>query len=249
MAYGLQIINPGTNELVISSQGKGVYCLGKGVLTSLVQPSGNPADPSPGFSCGYGIYHFTGLPPFFILGARVGPGYKTAILEWRTIDSAAGIYDIVAYHGRTPGANNIDTVQDANEIWAFAPIPGGGRQSQWGLALYDSSGALSYDFTRPYLLSAVQYIPGAGLTGIPALSKPVMLGMAGSAETLDSGVSFNRWAFTAVRGCWRMPSSTQIQGDQLVAQRYEYTATEPRGLDSGSDANQAGFLIEGAFLP
>lgn len=244
MSYGLKIINP-SNELVVSSDANGLYCIGKATLQgSVVQPSGT-ATTSGGRQWGYSVYrisHSGSIVPALDL-----PLNKTVGVHSVTQPSA-GVWDITVYCGDSPDANGFDT-QYQLDVWAFG-IPST-ILGTVGLALYNSSGGLAYDFSRPNLLFPRAYVSGANYSSvtIPSLTRPVVIGCPTSdlqgRYYLTINSAYSHW----LRWGWKRTSSTSMT--QASTTRFHNETFGPdQELGETNDAYATpAFLIEGSTLP
>lgn len=252
MGYGIRITNP-SSELVISSGAFGLYCIGKAVLQGSVgQESGNPTDPDPGGIWGTSIYRISHAGPIICaidlpLDKRVG---VVGINQ-----PSAGVWDIEVYCGDTPDSYGIDTAHYAIDVWAYGlpqSAPAG-----WGAAIYDASHNCAYDLTQ-LLLFPRAYVTGAApatgfTTGaaatIPSLTRPVVIGHPVSMDVAEQLLGANHRAVYRRRGLWRRTSSTSLETQMVVQQRFEYFGPDSL-FDSFEDRfDTPAFIIEGSGLP
>jgi hypothetical protein len=252
MSVGLTIVNP-TNELVVSNEGRMLHFLAKAVHQYTVQVSGDVEQGKTGARvAGYSMYRLT-LPEEtpFILGIDL-PSYA------RPADRAVGIlgityvspgvYDIKAACGSHYDQNYFDTVQYAVDIWAFGYVSAPSKN--YGLALYNTAGQLTADFSRPHILMprwASQDYSVVKTQTIPALSRPVVLGM----PTYSYGDLFDRpegWLYYYKLDCdlW-VRNGTTLKAEKRMQKMY--------GCNDLNDDAYMGrgpamaIVIEGAYLP
>lgn len=246
MSYGLKIINP-SNELVISSDAMGLYCVGKAVLQgAVVQPTGLATATFPGRKTGYSVYRIN-HPGQIIVALDLPLGKNVGLLG--VTQPAAGVWEITAHCGDGPDADTFDTTEYALDVWAF-----GFAQSVaegYGLALYTASGALAWDMSRANMLFPRAYVPSS-LTvnnAIPSLARPVVIGVDSTNVTYDSFVSGSTYSVRSLRGAWKRNAAANITNTQYAKQIYRYLDVEPRGLNEGDIYPASGFILEGATLP
>lgn len=247
MTYGLSITNP-SGELVISSEGFGLYCVGKCALQgSVVQPTGIFPSSSPGQLGGYSRYRITSVntPIFAIdlpLNKRVGLRGMTNV--------GGNVWEVEVHCGDTPDPNAFDAVEYQVDVWAFAQHSGT-PAGPYGMAIYNAAGALAYDFTAGVPLAAVAYVDGIGSPTIPSLTRPVILGWTPTDETQENFQGGNTWHVRRRRGAWMRTSSTALAKVDYTEQKYRYfsPAGSPVGVAGGDVYNQPGFILEGSVLP
>lgn len=244
MSYGLKLLNP-SGELVISSDAKGLFCIGKAMLQgSVTQPYGNAASDYPGRTWGGSTYRIAWPGPIFVaidlpLGKFVGVMSVT--------QPFAGAWDINCHCGDTPDSNFF-YAQSQVDVWAF------GFSStvleNYGLAIYDTSGALAHDLSRPNLLYPRAYVLDSGMgTTIPALTRPVVIGCPTSYQIFDGQPRIHRYTESFFSGTWNRSSSTHMSANLVCKQFYTYYATESRSLGDDGTSNSSAFIIEGSTLP
>jgi hypothetical protein len=243
MSYGLKIINP-SSELVISSDAKGLYCVGKATLQgSVVQPSGTATTLS-GRDYGYSVYRISWSGPVLI-AIDLPLNKRVAIIS--TTQVSSGVWEIVCSCGDTTDAYGFDT-QYAVDVWAYGFAPS--TLSSYGLALYDTAGALSHDLTRPNLLYPRGYALGTtGAVTIPSLTRPVAIGCPSSWQVLDLALSFRHWGYLSTFDGWKRTSSTSMTIATISKRRYEYNAIDSALWADGDTQNTPCFIIEGNTLP
>lgn len=246
MSYGLSIKNP-SSQLVLDSNAKGLTCIGKATpYGAVVQTTGSATAASPGRRTGYSVYRInhsgdiivaTDLP----LNKRVGIISIT--------QPVAGTWEITCHCGDTPDADDFDTVEYALDVWAFGFI--GAIAGSYGLALYDSTGALSHDLSRPNMLFPRSYVPPSLTVNstIPSLTKPVAVGANWTNLISDNFVSGNTYSVETYRGSWKRTASTTLTSPQYRYQQYRYLDVEPRGLNDGDVYPASCFILEGSTLP
>lgn len=246
MSYGLRVTNPGA-ELVISSDAKGLVCIGRAVLQGAVlQPAGSATTTYPGRIWGGSTYRIAWPGPIIAaidlpLNKRVGIMSVT--------QPSAGVWDIQCHCGDAIDGYGFDA-QTAVDVWAFGlpSAPAAGVK----MAIWSANGALAYDLSRPAQLWPRGYAlsTGSALT-IPALIRPVVMGCPSSWFVWSDGaLTIKRYAVQGYRKTWKRTASTSMVEAQVTRQRYEYSATEPRDLneDSGTQSVSC-FILEGSSLP
>lgn len=246
MSFKLYVSNPNTGDLVVSSDAHGLYCVGKAALQgSVVQASGSATAGNPGRTWGYSTYRIAHAGPIIAaidlpLNKRVGIISVTQPL--------AGTWDILCYCGDTADSYGFDTVQYAIDVWAFGTAQTALDSSIF--RIWDSSGNLSHDFSRPNLLFPRAYVlsTGTGVT-IPSLTRPVALGTPTSNQSFDQSVGTNHWAALYTRQMWLRTSSTAMNESVVSKQRWEYNAVDPFGYADGDIYNTPCFILEGTTFP
>lgn len=247
MSTVLKLTNP-SNELVISSDAYGIYCIGKAALQTLVQPTaGSPTGPAPGKKGGYSVYRISWPTP--VLFAVDLPLNKRAGILSITQPSA-GVWEITCYCGDGVDAYGFDANQYALDVWAYG-VP---QSPQTGMVfqVFRKDGTLAYDLTKPNPLFprayAVAAARGSGIT-IPSLSRPVIMGCPTSNFADSSFMSTNHWNYTVNHSVWRRDSATTVKEDVATLQRYEYSSVDPVGSSTDDAFATPCFIIEGTTLP
>ncbi|WP_338761984.1 hypothetical protein [Massilia sp. METH4] len=247
MSTILKITNP-ANELVISSDGQGLHCIGRAGLVELVQASGSATARSPGRRAGYSRYRINWPGPVLFavdlpLGKRVG------ILG--AFQVSPGVWEVRCHCGTDADANQFDITQYALDVWAYG-VP---QTPQTGMVfqIFKPDGTLAYDLTRPNILFprafALARARSSGIT-IPALTRPVIIGTPASTFSAEGAVGVHTYDYVSQRSMWRRESATVVKEDVVTLQRYQYFSEEPLGLGEGLELfNTPCFLIEGATLP
>lgn len=245
MSFLLKVTNP-NQELVLSSDAKGMYCIGRAVYQGIVHPSGSPTGVSPGAQWGYSTYRISHPGP--IIAAIDLPLNKHVGIVSVT-QPLAGVWEITCYCGDTSDSYSFDTAQYPIDVWAFG-VPATILNSSIGY-IRAADGSVAYDFSRPNLLFPRAHIvvPQGGSATIPALTRPVALGCPTSNPSYDALVSTNRWAAVYFRGMWVRSSSTALATRLVVKQRWEYSDVDPIGISDGDLYNTPAFILEGAMLP
>jgi len=244
MSFGLQIQNP-AGEFVLSSDAKGLHCIGRATLVgSVVQPSGSATGGFPGRTAGYSIYRIAHDGPI-VVAADLPIGKNVAVIS--ITQPFAGSWDIRVHCGDTPDGFSMDTIEYALDVWAFGlfTTPAGG----YGLQIRDAAGALAWDLARPNPLFARAFINGfSGPATIPSLTRPVAVGLPSTWQVTDQFISFNHRARVTDRGALRRTSATSLSDVLSREQRFEYFG--PEGNDHEGDVFPTyTFIIEGATLP
>lgn len=245
MTYGLKIINP-SGELVMSSDAKGLYCLGKGTLQgSVVQPSGNATGSHPGRTAGYSVYRFSGHPGPLIFGVELVLNKTVGI---RSVSNpSSNTWDVTVYCGDTPDAHGFET-QYGLDVWAFG-LPQTAPASGYGLAIYDASGNIAWDLTQLPLF-AKGYISGSSSPHtIPSLTKPVVLGGHFCNLQFDANQGGNTWWLQKFTGGLKRTSSTSVGRQQPIIQQWQYNDIEEQFGNDGDDYDTSAFILEGNLLP
>lgn len=239
-------IRNGVRELVMTSEGRLPYCLGKAVPQSLVQATGDVRNAAPGRVAGYQNYRVYHPGPILVafdlpLGRNVGIVSMT--------NPSSGIWDIRAYCGAAPDAFGFEA-QYALDVWAFV-IPGA-TPAPNGLVLRDPiTGLIAADFGQHSPL----YPRGSGVVGgavtrinIPLLQRPVGIGMPLFWSTSESeGSRPELFDHEERRSFWRRTSGTELVTTSNVMQRYTTPAGDAH--QDGMDGEGIIFIIEGANLP
>lgn len=245
MSARLRIRN-GARELVVTSEGRLPYCLGKATPQPVVQPAGDVRNAAPGRVAGYQDYRVYHPGPILVafdlpLGRKVGIVSVTS--------PAAGIWDIRAYCGASPDAFGFDT-QFALDVWVFV-LPGA-TPAPKGLVLRDPlSQVIAADFGQHSPL----FPRGSGVTGgtvtrvdIPLLQRPVGIGMPNFWSISESAGGIpGSFDHEERRSFWRRTSGTELSTTSSVVQRYTMPAGDPH--QDGLDGESTIFIIEGANLP
>ena len=245
MSFGLKIVNP-TNELVFSSEGKGLYCIGKATLQTLVQPSGSGTAASPGRVSGYSVYRISsaGQVIFAVdlpLNKRVGIKSVT--------QPSAGIWEITCWCGSGADADNIDTVQYELAVWAYGIPTSAG--STFGMNIYDANSNIAYDLTRTNPLfprAFVEILTGSVVT-IPSLTRAVAMGCSTKSALIVNSIGNNSWRYLGYHGLWQRTSSTSMSEVLACVQRYQFFSVEPSGQSDSYSSPTRSFIIEGNLLP
>lgn len=246
MSYGITIRNP-NQELVISSDAKGLFCIGRAVLQGIVQASGDATTSFPGRTWGYSTYRIVHAGPI-IAAIDLPIGKNVGIVS--VTEVAASVWDIVCYCGDSPDAYQFDTVQYAVDVWAygFAPTISG----NWGMAIYDAGGNVAWDlsrsnplFPRGFAVGSISDLPKQ----IPPLGRPVAMGAPSSDPAFDTPLGVNHWAAVFNRAVFMRADATTLHEVSVRKQRWEYFNDEPVGVAGGDVYPTPSFIIEGSILP
>ena len=240
-------INNGSQELVVSSEGRLPYCIGKAALHSIVQPAGRVPSAEPGRVAGYSIYRILHTGPILVafdmpIGRHVGIN--------RVTSPNPGVWEIEAYCGENPDEYGFDT-QYPVDIWIFGFSKS--RASPLGLVLHDENdGSISADFTQDSPLFPRAFGDGfAAKNGIsiPEMRRPVGIGMPGYAAILNTRERWSIYTMLHIEifSYWHRVSETLIKVGNKTAIRCMLDMEE----DSKSIFDGPGplFIIEGANLP
>lgn len=245
MTYGLKIVNPG-DELVLSSEARGLHCIGKAVLQgSVVQPTGVATDSTPGRVSGYSLYRIS-HPGSIVVAIDLPLGYYVAIES--VTDVGGGVWEIRAQCGNSLDADAFISTQVEVAVWAYG-LPQT-APSGWGMAIFDAAGVVAWDLTKPNPLFARGYIGGAGSAfTLPSLTRPVLIGQQSSYSILDQP------AGGSVRSVWtrwmsfNRGSSTALSTILIAQQRYRYNSPDPVVTDDVTNEPTSSFIVEGSTLP
>jgi len=245
MTAGFQFLNP-SNKLTVSSDGKGLCCIGKAIPVSIEQATGSATGNVPGRLGGYSIYHVS-HPDEIILAVDTPLNKKVGILN--VVNIGNNIWEITAYCGSNADEFLIDSVQEYVDIWAYG-VPTTPLNT-WGMEIYSTDGTLAYDLSQQNLLFPRAYVTSMGETvSIPSLVRPVVLGASATVLYLEGLVSTNRYSVGYYRDVWlRNGAGTSLSSTRICMRRYEYSASEPQGLDGGDVFRANAFIIEGNTLP
>lgn len=246
MSYGLKIMNPG-NELVLSSDAKGLYCVGKGVLQGAVgQPSGNATGTyASRRTWGTSTYRVYSDGPIV---AAIDVPVNTAVSVVRVMRPFAGAWDITCHAGVNPDVDQFYQ-QVQIDVWGFGFVASVGG---YGGAIYTKDGALAYDLSNPYPLLLRGYISTlTNQSAIPALVRPVVLGFPFGNQIQETRLATNRYGVYQSRQSWGRSSANplSIGLSQYAVEKYQYTAIASQNLDTGGTDPAAAFILEGADLP
>lgn len=246
MSYGLKITNP-SGQLVLSSDAKGLYCIGKAALQgSVVQPSGVATNPSPGRVWGYSTYRISH-------GGPIIPAIDLPLNRWVSIVSVnqpfAGAWDISVHCGDSPDGDGFHT-QYQVDVWAFGfPLS---APSGYGMLIRDAGENIAYDLTKPNLLFPRAFVTfpadGSAVT-IPALTRPVVIGACTSNRMLESNPAFNTWDNTRQRSTFKRTSSTSAGAPWVTNQKFRTLGPDAPDLTDGALYDTPSFILEGSALP
>jgi hypothetical protein len=249
MSFGLQILNQ-SGELTISSNARMLHYIAKPILVGgPVQVSGR-ADGTRSSNprvAGYSVYRLWYNQPF-IIGMDVPVGTRHVGVISIT-EPWPGVHDITMYCGDVVDADGFDTNQYPVDIYAFGFI-GGAPSSYWGLALYDSSGALSADFTRPHPLwpQAIVDVYNNPNRPIPYLSRPIVLGMPSKFSMAHvwrpTGMLYD---YIDQMDMWNRPNATTLTANSRKLKQYQIS--EQQDEEGGGNGPSPAIIIEGANLP
>lgn len=261
MAFGLQISNP-SGDLVVSSDAKMLHYLAKAVWQSTTQlsPGSGSSDPSqqtaPGTRAGYSTYQLT-VPAGvkFLLAIDLPTGSAgtrmVGITGCAYLSTSGGndIYRVTAYNGDQTFGSLFDYSQYPLDIWAFGFV--NSTASNWGLALYDSAGNLSADFTRaiPLFPKFISDFKTTKTQTIPALTRPVLIGMPGYywADIHEQGIGY---LYTYIRevGLWNRSNATTLTCGTRYLQQHGCNEF-PTNDEASTNGPSVAILIEGSNLP
>jgi hypothetical protein len=239
MSYGMMMKNP-ASSLVLSSDGFGLFYAGKATFLDAPTYTNDESDQvemdyGPATAkIAYRRYTFTSsLPCMFAVDISSG---RAAIVS--SVKSGT-TYTIVAVHSTgTPDARGMYTQSDI-EIYAFARINGSPSGTN-GLALWDASGTLAWDFSgsrRPLFLTASVSF-GVGVTSMPmpaGFTKPAVLGPIGviknSVPNLVSSPT-GRYRLDGKIGCFAISGSNITRPDDVYRSgpTFDFFAATPFSL-------------------
>lgn len=166
--YGMTVVN-GVGELTISSEGYTYGYIGKASLTSLIQAGGNANVKTGGRS----VYTIN-WPGDIVVALPVKTNGITALLS---ITNSGPTWTINVVKGNgSLDAQGFD-VQEATDVFVYgAPVAATG----YGMALFNSAGAISADFTRRPMLYKARISLGTNVsvyTPLVDMSTSAIVGM------------------------------------------------------------------------
>lgn len=246
MNYGLSIKNP-ENDLVISSDGMGLACIGKAVLYgSVVQPQGSATGPSPGKVSGYSVYRINHAGPV-VWAIDMPLNKRVGIISSAEVSS--GLWEVVCYCGDTLDEHQFDDVQYELSIWAFGVVTS--PPNSLKAHIYNAAGELAYDLTQPNMLfpKVVGLSVPTALNEIPVMGRAIVMGCPTSNPSYSTSQGTNRWASEFYRGVWERISATEMRESLASVQRWEYSATEPVDVTSGFISPTTYIFMDGVNLP
>lgn len=247
--YGSQAFNPDTGEMTFSSEGKGLYCVAKGVYLGTTPVNGT-SNTTPGRNTGYSTYRIPHAGANLLIAIDLPNNRRVGIIS-TTRNVAPNSWDIKVHCGTTPDADDFDTVEFPVDVWGYDVVPNGPPYGDWGGAVWAEDGTLAWDFSRPNVLwpRALVNMSYTDTVAIPALTRPVMLGFPCTDVTYDSTVSTNTQRVQNRRGAWYR-SGNFVTDRQYTVHQHRYFAPEPTGLPTEGDVVRSyGVLLEGALLP
>lgn len=167
--YGMTVVN-GSNELTISSEGITYGYIGKATLSSTAQASGNTTVKNKGSS-----FYTINWAGDIVVALPVKTNGVTALLN---VSQSGSTWTIQVFKGNgSYDAQGFD-VQEATDVYVFgAPVTVTG----YGMALYNSAGVLSADFTRRPMLykgrfniaaNTTSYIPLVTMSSVAIVGMP-----------------------------------------------------------------------------
>lgn len=246
MSVRLRVKN-GSQELVVSSEGRLPYCIGRAKFQKVVPPVGRLPSAEPGRTAGYSVYHVYHPGPILVafdlpIGRHVGITNVSS--------PSSGVWEIEAYCGANPDEYGFDT-QYPLDIWAFGFAES--RAAPLGLVLHDAeTGIISADFTRdiplfPRAFGDI-YASKAGIA-IPPLQRPVGIGMPGYVAMLETTMRWSIYTMVHVDvfSYWYRVSETLIEKRNRTVQRYMVDSEFPSKMIL--DGPGPLFIIEGVNLP
>lgn len=246
MTVRLRVKN-GAQELVVSSEGRLPYCVGKATFQALVQPAGSVGAEAPGRVAGYSTYqvaHAGPVIPVFDMPI----GFNVGVISVTEI--SAGLHEIKMYCGMSPDTDGFET-QYVVDVWAYGFAAA--RAGAFGLVLRDAdSGVIAADFTRDAPLfprgSGDIYATPTGFSA-PSLTRAVGLGMPAYWAVQEtarpgSGSVADHYEYQMF---WRRASITSIVGITALMKQYRLNTETP--TNDGDDGPGVLFVLEGAPLP
>lgn len=246
MSYGLKITNP-SGQLVLSSDAKGLYCIGRAALQgSVVQPSGTATSGYPGRTMGYSVYRISHGGPI-IPAIDLPLNMRVSIVS--VSQPSSGVWDITAYCGDTADSNGFD-VQYQVDVWAFGfPLS---APSGYGMLIRDAGGNIAYDLTRPHLLFPRAFVnfpsDNSGVT-IPSLSRAVVIGAPCSYRRLQGHPGFNTWDLTQQRAAYMRTSATAASTKNVSERKFRVFGPEDPGWGDSELYDTPSFILEGSGFP
>lgn len=236
------------SELVLSDQGKGLFCLGRAQLQTTVQVSGGATSQSPGRQSGYSVYRvWCDQPVLFAI--ELHNNLNIGILSVTQVTS--GVWDAMIYcGGGGVDGYGFDNTQYEPNVWAYT-FPTDLTYPNMGY-IKAADGNVSYDFSKPNLLFPIHRgvcdSPGQNLY-IPSIERPVIIGTPTRFLFGDNSTgSVNRWAFNHTRYMWHR-TDNRLTEAPTTRQRYEYSSDTPISLSGSAESPTPFFIIDGALLP
>ena len=251
MSFLLRISNPNTNELVVSDQATGLCCIGRAVLQTIVQPSGD-ANTGAGRTSGYSVYRvYHPNPVIFALDMGYGAN-GTVCCVLGVSQPAAGVWDVTIFAGN---AGNVD----GNNFYAQYEI------AVWGFSWYnevldprigtirDANNNLKWDFSRRNLLFPRAFgvaHPNGNPSTFTPVGRQVILGTTNSYRNTVTYGSQGKGRYTRnYFNAWRGGLGQVYQVE--VSKFWSFTG----GIDEGGDNNDAEMydtsfiILEGQDFP
>jgi hypothetical protein len=246
MTYGLRIINP-EGELVIDSEAFGLYCIGRGVLQgSVVPPTGTATGGSPGRRSGFSIYRITWSGGPIVVVFDLPLGKRVGIIS---VTPGSGFFDVKMHCGDTPDAFDIDSIEYPIDIWGYA-VAAHSPAGAYGLALFNSAGVQTWDFSQGLPLWPRGYIAGPPDTyNIPSLFRPVAVGPPTTDWTVATLTAVKHYKVEHFRGAFRRTSGSIVAHTLFIEQRYELSNVDAPDVGEGDLYPCSSFILEGNLLP
>lgn len=215
MAFGLQCFNT-SGELTLSADGLTPGYLGKATFVGSAPYSGNASSSSIGqstwtFSSPNPIICALGLKSSSTAGGRILRVSQSGS-TWTII-----VQDLSNATEGPSGGGSFFSQRTDSDIYVFG-IPT--SVSAYGIALYNSSGALSGDLSRKPLSALARLLFPSGTTSltIPSVVKPAIIGYPATSHTLSSGGHGGGTPFinTHYEGVWHLQSSTVLERTDVL---------------------------------
>lgn len=240
MGFGFRAFNTSPGWLTLSSDGATYGYIGKATYVSTT-----PAGTSHVWSFG-GYSTFTiNWPADIIVAVSVTKNTGGTRLE--SMQYSGGTWTIKVYSGLNTSSSIGFFDQDSSvEVFCWGrPV----SVSGFGMAMYDSSGALSADLSRPPLVFNYSIAQGAGVTSswIPAYTKLAVIGMPDYMEQFTSYRPGAKWINARNLGAWLWNGSGGSSLDR-VQRQVEYWEDDGGVTPSVDTGTCSALLIEASGL-
>lgn len=245
MTYGLQIENP-SGSIVLTTEGYGLNYVGKATYQSVTQASGSATTAPPGRTGGKVVYRITGCPDFPVVFHTIAASYKVGLLNIVTV--GGGTYDL-EFHCETGTYDTWNFGTQANAIEVFVFSRKTSLAGSYGMALYDSAGALAYDLSDrplfPVEMKSFASVSASAVT-IGTYTKPAFLGSFNAFQILETIVGGGP-TYTQVTDRY----GYTLTGTSLAvaALRRGYSTAVEQFVNDAGDGGSTVFVIEANPLP